>query len=222
MYRSNGMGSRSAYWQQVRTRSDLQRLAVCREQPVSAPFWKKAKWRSFSGRPIENHDLWDDFLAAKSKAGVRVDIIKVVNKSTPLLKLVDKLAKAAAKSHPRKDLRLVTGKIGRSKIKGNPTLFPANEQVIAIRVVRSKAVGPTHENRFVFETFDETAQTFISKHVAYCTPEIGCQLHRQRGFRVRMNDDPKYPQIIEVLAEIQLPKSDRKRQRQSREQITSE
>ncbi len=37
-----------------------------------------------------------------------------------------------------------------------------------------------------------------------------------------MNDDPKYPQIIEVLAEIQLPKAERKRPRKSRKQITSE
>jgi ribonuclease HI len=116
---------------------------------VSAPFWKKAKWRTASGRPIENHDLWDDFLAAKSKAGVRIDIIKVVNKSTPLLRFVDRLAKAAAKSHPRKDRGLVVGKIGRARIKGTAILFPANNQVVAIRIVRSKAVGPTHENRYV-------------------------------------------------------------------------
>jgi hypothetical protein len=36
-----------------------------------------------------------------------------------------------------------------------------------------------------------------------------------------MNDDPKYPQIVEVLAEIQLPKAERKRSRKSLEQITS-
>lgn len=189
---------------------------------VSAPFWKKAKWRTASGRPIENHDLWDNFMAAKSKAGVRIDIIKVVNKSTPLLKFVDKLAKTAAKSHPRKDYGMVVGKIGRAKIKGNPILFPANNQVIAIRIVRSKAVGPTHENRFVIETFDETTQSFVSKYIAYCTPEIGCQLHRQRGFRVQMNDNPKYPQILEVLAEIQLPKPNRKPRRKQYQKVTSE
>jgi hypothetical protein len=43
---------------------------------------------------------------------------------------------------------------------------------------------------FVFETFDENTSTYISKHFTYCTPAIGAELHRQRGFRVRMNDNP--------------------------------
>ena len=69
-----------------------------------------------AGRPIENADLWKEFLSTKSRAGVRIDICKVQNKSTPLLKRVDKLAKSAAKSHPRVDRGLVVGKIGRAKI----------------------------------------------------------------------------------------------------------
>ena len=80
----------------------------------SAPFWQKAKWRNAAGRPIENWELWKEFLSAKSKAGIRIDICKVQNKSTQLLQRVDKLAKAAAKSHPRIDRRLVVGKIGRA------------------------------------------------------------------------------------------------------------
>src|SRR6185437_14203812 len=54
----------------------------------SAPFWQLAKWRTAAGRPIANHDLWKNFLSAKAKAGVRVDIQKVQNKSTPLLRRV--------------------------------------------------------------------------------------------------------------------------------------
>jgi ribonuclease HI len=178
----------------------------------SAPFWQKAKWRNSSNRPIENSDLWKDFLSAKAKAGVRVDISKVANKSTPLLKRVDKLAKAAAKSLPRKDRGLVVGKVGRSKIKGQSTLFPAANQVVVVHIVGSRTVGPTRENRFVVEIFDESTRTYISKHVAYCTPVIGAQLHRRRGFRVEMNDNPKYPQIIRVLEEVSLPKAERKKQ----------
>lgn len=37
------------------------------------------------------------------------------------------------------------------------------------------------------------------------------QLHRQRGFRIRMNGDPKYPQMIQVLEEVSLPKARRKK-----------
>lgn len=177
----------------------------------TAPFWQKAKWRTAAGRPIDNSDLWKDFLLAKSKAGIRIDICKVRNKSTPLLKQVDKLAKAAAKSHPRIDRGLVVGKIGRAKIKGAATMFRAAGQVLVIRIVGSKTVGPTRENRFVFEVFDVSTSTYISKHFAYCAPVTGAQLHRQRGFRVRMNDKADYPQVIEVIEEVPLPKAERRK-----------
>jgi ribonuclease HI/Tfp pilus assembly protein PilZ len=179
----------------------------------SAPFWQKAKWRTSAGRPIDNADLWKEFLSTKSKTGVRVDISKVRNKSTLLLKRVDKLAKAAAKSHARIDRGLVVGKIGRAKIKGAATMFPAAGQVLVIRIVGSKTIGRAGENRFVVEIFDEPSSAYISKHFAYCTPAVGAQLHRQRGFRVRMNDNPEYPQIHEVLEEDPLPKTGRKAKR---------
>ena len=124
---------------------------------------------------------------------------------------MDKLAKAAAKSHPRIDHGLVVGKIGRAKIKGSSSMFPAANQVLVIRIVASKTVGPTRENRFVFEVFDESTGNYVSKHFAYCAPVTGGQLHRQRGFRVRMNDKPDYPQILEVIEEVPLPKAERKK-----------
>jgi ribonuclease HI len=203
--RDEGIGRR---YSRVQIFSDSQYLVNGQR---SARFWKKAKWRTLAGRPIENSDLWDEFLPAMSKAGVRVDIIKVVNKSTPLLKFVDRLAKHAAKSQPRKDHGLVVGKIGRAKIKGTSTLYPASNQVLVARIVRSKTVGPTRENRFVFEVFDENTASYVSKHSAYCTPEIGAQLHRQRGFRIAMNNDPEYPQILQVLEEVPLPKAVRRK-----------
>jgi hypothetical protein len=162
------------------------------------------------GRPVDNRDLWKEFVAARSKAGVRIDICKVANKSTQLLRFVDKLAKAAAKSHPRVDRGLIVGKLGRAKIKGPATIFPAASQTLVIRIVSSKTVGPARENRFVFEVFNEETGTYVSKHFAYCTSEVGAQLHRQRGFRVLMNDKPGYPQILEVKEEVPLPKAPRK------------
>jgi hypothetical protein len=164
-----------------------------------------------AGRPIENSDLWKEFLTSKSKAGIRIDICKVQGKSSPLLKRVDKLAKSAAKSHPCIDRGLIIGKIGRAKIKGTATMYPAENQEIVVRIVVSKTVGKTRENRFVFEVFDEKTSNYVSKHFAYCNPIIGSQLHRQRGFRVRMNDNPHYPQILEVIEEVSLPKTERKK-----------
>jgi ribonuclease HI len=177
----------------------------------SAPYWQKAKWRTAAGRPIDNWDLWKRFQTVRAKSGIRIDIQKVRNKSTPLLRYVDNLAKAAAKSHPSVDRGLVVGKIGRAKLKGSATMFHATGQEAVIRIVGSKTVGPSRENRFVFEVFDEKTKAYVSKHFAYCAPEIGAQLHRQRGFQVRMNRNPEYPQILEVLREVELPKAERRK-----------
>ena len=76
-------------------------------------------------------------------------------------------------------------------------MFPAAESGLVIRIVGSKTVGREGENRFVFEVFDESTTVYLSKHFAYCTPVVGSQMHRQRGFRVRMNDKTDYPQILE-------------------------
>ena len=176
-----------------------------------APSWQKNKWRNYAGRPVQNWDLWKCFLYSKAKAGIRVDISKVVNKSTPLLKRVDKLAKAAAKMPSRKDRGLVVGKLGRSKIRGSATLFPAASQVLVVHVAGSKTVGKSRENRFVLEVFDEQSKQYLAKHIAYCTPNVGVQLHRRRGFRIRLNDNPLYPQVLEVLEEVPLPKAERKK-----------
>ena len=36
------------------------------------------------------------------------------------------------------------------------------------------------------------------------------RMHRQRGFRVRMNEKADYPQVIEVMEEVPLPKAERR------------
>jgi ribonuclease HI len=64
-----------------------------------APYWKKNGWRNFSGEPIANEDLWDEILKCivkLSKAGLRVQFLWQKGKKTPLGKIVDKAAKAAA------------------------------------------------------------------------------------------------------------------------------
>ena len=99
-------------------------------------------------------------------------------------------------------------------------MFPAANQTLVV-IVGSKTVGQTGENRFVFEVFDVETSAYISKHFAYCTPVMGAQLHRQRGFLVRMNDNTVYPQILEVMEEVPLPKAERKKKPSAAKEIAS-
>jgi ribonuclease HI len=176
-----------------------------------APFWQKNGWRNAAGRPIEHRDLWKLFLKVRSKAGVRVDFGWVKGKSDDWRKAVDKAAKRAAQSGTDIDRGYRPGKIGRAKTKGGAaTMFPAAGEVLAIRVYGSRVVGKTSENVIKFEIYDEATQLCGAKHFAYAQPVVGAELHRQRAFRVQMNDNPKYPQIVAVLEEIPLPISRKK------------
>ncbi len=174
-----------------------------------APYWQKNKWRNLHGRPMEHPDLWKEFLALRSKVsktGVRLDFGLVKGKSDPLLKKVDKAAKQAAKAGMATDRGYRTGKIGRPKSKGGAAvMFPAGGQVLVIRSYGSKLVGKTDENKVTFEIYNEETNEVGAKYFAYAAPEVGTEVHRQRIFRVQMNGNPKYPQILSVLDEIPLP-----------------
>jgi hypothetical protein len=87
-------------------------------------------------------------------------------------------------------------------------MYPAAGHVLVIRIVDSRTVGREGENGFVFEVFDEGASAYLSKHFAYCTPVVGSQMHRQRGFRMKMNDKP---QVMEVIEEVPLPKAQKRK-----------
>jgi ribonuclease HI len=59
--------------------------------------WKKNAWRNQYGEPMENWDLWKQFISAHQKAGMLVSFEWTAGKKSPILKQIDKAAKAAAK-----------------------------------------------------------------------------------------------------------------------------
>lgn len=170
-----------------------------------APTWQKSKWRNAQGRPLENTDLWKNFLSARSRSGLPVHFGWVRGKSSALLKRVDASAKTAARSALAVDYGYCPGKIGRAVRKGGTTtMFPAAGHSLAIRIFGSTLAGKTKENRIRFELYDESTGEVGAKHFAYAQPEVGAQLHRQHVFRVQMNDNPEYPQILRILEEVPL------------------
>jgi hypothetical protein len=63
------------------------------------------------------------------------------------------------------------------------------------------------ENRISFNIFVEGSQTYEAKFYAFTTPTMSADLHRWHCYRVRFNDDPNYPRILERIEEVLLPKS---------------
>lgn len=170
-----------------------------------ASTWRRNKWRSASGRPIENADLWKSFLSIQSKVRVRTEIIWQRGKQSPILKTVDRASKDAAKVPSQTDSGFREGKVGRSKVNlpGASVLFPARGQEATIHVYRSALVNKT-DHKIFFNLYSEERQSFAEKFVAYTNPERAVDLHRGHSYKVRFNDNPKYPLIETVLEEVSI------------------
>jgi ribonuclease HI len=170
--------------------------------------WKKNKWRNRFGKPMANDDLWDDLLAAHTKTGIRVDFVWQPGKKSATGKIVDKVAKAAAqRGGLGVDRGYRPGAVCRSLVKdGTAEPYPAQGQSEVIRPYAKKIMF-RGENRISFNIFVEVTETYESKFYVFATPAMAADLHRGHGYRVRFNDDPNYPRILERIEEVLLPKS---------------
>jgi ribonuclease HI len=178
---------------------------------AAAPYLQKRRWKNSQGRAIEHEDLWRKFQSVRNKIRTPIHFGKVLGKSTPFLKLVDRAAKRAALSGTIVDRGYRPGKVGRPTASGGSAkLFPAGGQQVAIRIYGSKLVGKQGENRFKFQRYDQSTGESGSKFTADTSPELGAMLHRGHTYRVQMNDNPRYPQIVALLEEILLPKAAKK------------
>lgn len=168
--------------------------------------WKKNDWRNLHDEPKENSDLWKQLLSAHSKAGMVVHFECTPGKKSPILKRVDKAAKSAAQRGGTDiDRGYKPGTVARSMVKGAAVRFPAKGQSSVIRPYR-KTRAAKGEEKIRFDTFSEATGTFVESCYAFTSPALAGELHRHHGYRVQFNDQPRYPQIIEILEEVPLPK----------------
>lgn len=166
-----------------------------------AAAWRGNGWQNRDGRPIENVDLWRRFLAVRQGVRVRVDIRWKKGKTSPILKEVDRAAKAAGKNPRRRDFGFRSGKIARSMAPaGSASLYPADGGEATIRVYRTALIGKT-SNKIFFDLLDKSTGAYIGKFVAYAPPAIAGELHRQHSYRVRFNANPRHPRIEELAGE---------------------
>jgi ribonuclease HI len=182
----------------------------------SARYWKRDGWRNKSGEPTANEDLWGKILKSLdklSKLGVRVDFVYQKGKKTEIGKKVDKAAKIAAqRGGIDEDSGYKPGSFSRSMVRdGTATQrFPASGQVLVIRPYVKK-LRKKREERISFNIFDEVTQSYTDKLFAYAAPSLATELHRGNGYRVRFNSDSQFPQILEKLEDVPLPKPPRKK-----------
>jgi ribonuclease HI len=166
--------------------------------------WRRQRWCDRLGRPIENPDLWKRYIAVSSNASIRVDVLWVKGKKSPILKMVDRAAKAAGKSPLQIDRGFRGGKVGKSKMggeKSSSSLFPASGQIATIHIYRSQMIRKEHHKVF-FDVFDSTCGEFTHKCRAYVIETLKGDLHRHHCYEVRFNAEPQYPVIVEIVNEL--------------------
>jgi hypothetical protein len=129
-----------------------------------------------------------------------------LGKKSPVLKKVDKPAKAAAtRGGPDIDRGYKPGAIARSIVGGAASRFVANGQTAVIRPYRKNILAKGAE-KIRFDILSEDTQSYVESCYAFATTALAAELPSQHGYRVRFNDDPKYPQILELVEEVPLPK----------------
>ena len=169
------------------------------ENQNSAVFWRGSGWRSSSGTPIENVDLWKRFLTIRTKTW-KTEIQKIKGKSNQITNEVDREAKIAAKNPARDDYGFQPGRVSRSQIVGGvASLYPAKNQEAVVKFYRDKPAGK-EEFKVFFDLFLEEEGRYEAKYYAYIhkTNMSRQELHRKHCYKFKFNDNPEYPIIEEV------------------------
>jgi ribonuclease HI len=166
--------------------------------------WRKNKWRNQYGEPKENSDLWKKLLSVRQRVGIYVEFMQTKGKKSEILRTVDKTAKEARASGMHIDRGFHPGTVSRSMVKGAAKRFLAKGQTTLIRPYR-KTIMRTGEEKIRFDVLSEDRQTYVASFYAFATTAMAANLRRQHGYRVRFNDNPNYPQILEYIEEVQLP-----------------
>jgi ribonuclease HI len=180
-----------------------------KENILRAAEWRKNGWRNRHGEPMQNPDLWKDFLSVYSKVGMTVNIEWMHGKKSKPQKEIDLMAKTAGlRGGPDVDRGYARGAIAPSRVKDTAAIrFDANGQAETVRIYRKEVMKRAGgENKIRFDVFSRAEQRYVDSRYAYASPSIALELHRQHAYRVRFNSNPNYPQILEVVAEVLLPR----------------
>jgi ribonuclease HI len=171
--------------------------------------WKRNRWRNYDNRPIENSDLLEKLISIRRKVKIRTELHWTLGKKSPILKSVDRSAKAGAAQPWDVDRGFRGGKMARTKVIGRSaaTLFVANGQEEVIRVYRSRLLNRS-DHKIYFDVLSEQDSEFTHKAYAYTSGELSLQLHRTHLYRVRFNGNPKNPRIEAVIEEVAIDPRD--------------
>lgn len=160
--------------------------------------WPKHQWCNRAGKPIDNADLWRDLVSAIKKASPRrVDFKWVKGHSKDLHnRAVDKLAKQSAKGVLKAPLIVAAVRRKLSPKSVEAGSVPMEGQTMSIRIIVDTYLRRQRTYKYKYEVLEGEFATNID--TIYSHECIRAAHH----YQVRVNHDPLYPQIEEVIAEL--------------------
>jgi ribonuclease HI len=168
--------------------------------PNACNVWPKTKWRKRDGSPVLNAQLWKELVVAARKIGVRVDFTKVRGHSNNLdNRAVDTFADESAQ---RARAPLFKGRIVRRKTSLQRTSkgsIPMNGQEITVRTISSRSL-PLHKE---FQLRCEVVEKNLEWTGAVDLIFSKLPLRPGHVYRIRTGTDQRYPQVEEVISEVE-------------------
>ncbi len=167
--------------------------------------WKSNGWRNSSGRPIQNAAQWKELINLIDKfyknKRIKVDIDWVKGHSkNQENKAVDKIAKQSADIKSKR--KISTKSVRRKTFKESvttPGSIPMRGQLFIIRIIEDEYQRETKSYRYRYEVLSQNSPDH--KNIDFIYSNI-CVRSGHR-YEVRVNEDQKYPQILEVIREVE-------------------
>ncbi len=161
--------------------------------------WSRNGWTNKSGGPILNAELWKELLRLMVKIKIRVEIKWVkAHKLSVHNKAVDKLAKISAKTDSKRRISVVDVRRKKSTKTSEVGSINPTGQLLIIRIVQDELMKLHKIYRYRYEVMSKASPYY--QNVDFATSSIS--MAAGHTYAVRLNDDPKNPQIVKVFREI--------------------
>ena len=161
--------------------------------------WSRSRWRNRDGKPVENAELWKEFLRVTRRLDVPLDIQWVKGHSKNVHnKAADKMARRSAKnslSGPLRPVGVRRKTTDRSTVRGSVEMLG---QRFDVRIVTAEWMRPQKVHKYRYQVLSKDSVYFDMIDIAYSEE----YLREGHHYTVRVNEDQKHPQFVDVTAEI--------------------
>jgi ribonuclease HI len=162
--------------------------------------WTKTGFKRATGPPVMHTDLWRELVRVLKRLDaqhIRVDIEWVPGKSSPHTKRVDKLARDSAERPFARPSPGRTVRRKQSEESTQPGSVPMDGQELEIKIIEAKYESRHRLWRYRYRVLSE-GLPYTGKIDFIWSAE---PLRTRDVHLVRLNDDPKFPQIEDFLDE---------------------